>query len=171
MPCSRAMFVGDAPGARLCAAIVCFCSVVQRRRRSPRGIKSTRRVGAFLRLVVGALSVDAAVSAGVAFVSIGGVNHTQPRESHVGATQRLRSLQARISISPGEMMLAPFLAGPGIFMTSSGVIKGLPICANERLTLDSHPPRLPLSEIISMVTVDSPVRRLIHCAVSHRLGA
>src|SRR5208283_362439 len=70
MPCSRAMFVGDAPGARLCAAIVCFCSVVQRRRRSPRGIKSTRRVGAFLRLVVCALSVDAAVSAGVAFVSI-----------------------------------------------------------------------------------------------------
>src|SRR3954454_4482496 len=89
MPGSRATSVGDAPGARLWAAIVCFCSVVQRRRRSPRGIKSTRRVGALLRLVVCALSVDAAVPAGVAFVSIGGVNHTQPRKSHVGAAQRL----------------------------------------------------------------------------------
>src|SRR3954452_13358082 len=69
MPCSRATSVGDAPGARLWAAIVCFCSVVQRRRRSPRGIKSIRRVGALLRLVVCALSVDAAVSAGVRSVS------------------------------------------------------------------------------------------------------
>jgi hypothetical protein len=59
MPCSRAMSVGDAPGARLCAAIVCFCSIVQRRRRSPRGIN------------VCALSVDAAVSTGVASVSRG----------------------------------------------------------------------------------------------------
>src|SRR5664279_4451629 len=91
MPCKRAMFVGDAPGARLWAAIVCFCSVVQRRRRSPRGIKSIRRVGALLRLVVWALSVDAAVSAWVRSVSIGGVKHAQPRESHVGAAQRLLS--------------------------------------------------------------------------------
>ncbi len=58
-------------------------------RRSPRGIKSTRRVGALLRLVVCALSVDAAVSAGVGSVSIAEVNHTQPRVSHVGAAQRL----------------------------------------------------------------------------------
>ena len=92
MPCSRAMFVGDAPGAKLCAAIVCFCSVVQRRRRSPRGIKSIRRVGALLRLVVCALSVDAVVPAGVASVSIGGVKHTQPWKSHVGAAQRLRHI-------------------------------------------------------------------------------
>src|SRR5580693_2168579 len=89
MPCSRAMFVGDAPGARLCAAIVCFCSVVHRRRRSPRGLKSTRRAGALLRLVVCALSVDAAVSAEVVSVSMRGVQHTQPRESHVAAAQRL----------------------------------------------------------------------------------
>jgi hypothetical protein len=67
-----------------------FLPVVQRRRRSPRGIKSTRTVGALLRLVVCALSVDVAVPAGVVSVSMGGVNHTQPRESHVGATQRLR---------------------------------------------------------------------------------
>src|SRR4051795_7385907 len=89
MPCSRATSVGDAPGARLWAAIVCFCSVVQRRRRSPRGIKSIRRVGALLRLVVCALSVDAAVSAGVRSVSMEGVQHTQPWGSHVGAAQRL----------------------------------------------------------------------------------
>jgi hypothetical protein len=66
------------PGARLCAAIVCFCSVVQRRRRSPRGIKSIRRVRALLRLVVCALSDDAAVSAGFASVSMGRIKHTQP---------------------------------------------------------------------------------------------
>src|SRR3954466_7913854 len=89
MPCSRATSVGDAPGARLWAAIVCFCSVVQRRRRSPRGIKSIRRVGALLRLVVCALSVDAAVSAAVRAVSMEGVQHTQPWGSHVGAAQRL----------------------------------------------------------------------------------
>jgi hypothetical protein len=35
MPYWRATSVGDAPGARLCAAIVCFCSIVQRRH-SPR---------------------------------------------------------------------------------------------------------------------------------------
>src|SRR3954465_15090212 len=89
MPCSRATSVGDAPGARLWAAIVCFCSVVQRRRRSPRGIKSIRRVGALLRLVVCALSVDAAVSAGVSSASLEGAQHTQPWGSHVGAAQRL----------------------------------------------------------------------------------
>src|SRR3954447_9676664 len=93
MPCSRATSVGDAPGARLWAAIVCFCSVVQRRRRSPRGIKSIRRVGALLRLVVCALSVDAAVSAGVRSVSMEGGQHTQPWESHVGAAQRLRTFR------------------------------------------------------------------------------
>src|SRR4051794_13732892 len=89
MPCSRATSVGDAPGARLWAAIICFCSVVQRRRRSPRAIKSIRRVGALLRLVVCALSVDAAVSAGVRSVSMEGAQHTQPWRSHVGAAQRL----------------------------------------------------------------------------------
>ena len=31
MPYWRATSVGDAPGAKLCAAIVCFCSIVQRR--------------------------------------------------------------------------------------------------------------------------------------------
>ena len=34
--------VCDAPSPRLCAAIVCFCSIVQRRRRSPRVINSIR---------------------------------------------------------------------------------------------------------------------------------
>ena len=111
MPCSRATSVGDTPGARLCAAIVCFCSIVQRRRRSPRGIKSTRRIGALLRLVVCALSVDAAVSAGVASVSIGGVNHTQPRESHVGATQRLRNACSK-ALSSGSKKLIPLMTLP-----------------------------------------------------------
>src|SRR3954452_18100345 len=99
MPCSRATSVGDAPGARLWAAIVCFCSVVQRRRRLPRGIKSIRRVGALLRLVVCALSVDAAVSAGVRSVSMEGVQHTQPWESHVGAAQRLPTTVNQLWIS------------------------------------------------------------------------
>src|SRR3954452_22550147 len=89
MPCSRATSVGDAPGARLWAAIVCFCSVVQRRRRSPRGIKSIQRVGALLRLVVWRLSVDAPVWAGVRSVTMEGDQHTQPWESHVGSAQRL----------------------------------------------------------------------------------
>ena len=33
--------VGEAPDAKLSAAIVCFCSTVQRRRRSPRGINAS----------------------------------------------------------------------------------------------------------------------------------
>ncbi len=91
MPCSLATSVGDAPATKLCAAIICFCSVVQRRRRSPRGIKSIRRVGALLRLVVCTLSDDAAaVSAGFASVSMARIKHTQPWKSHVGAAQRLR---------------------------------------------------------------------------------
>src|SRR3954452_22063278 len=97
MPCSRATSVGDAPGARLWAAIVCFCSVVQRRRRSPRGIKSIRRDGALLRLVVCALSVDAAVSAGGRSVSMEGGQHTQPWGSHVGAAQRLPAQDGMIA--------------------------------------------------------------------------
>src|SRR3954447_7393678 len=96
MPCNRATFVGDAPGIRLWAAIVCFCSVVQRRRRSPRGIKSIRKVGALLRLVVCALSDDPAVSAGFASVSIGRIKHTQLWKRHVGAPQRLLAIPARI---------------------------------------------------------------------------
>jgi hypothetical protein len=48
MPCSRATSVGETPGERLCAAIVCFCSVVQRRHRSPRGISSIRSERALL---------------------------------------------------------------------------------------------------------------------------
>jgi hypothetical protein len=45
--------VGEAPGERLCAAIVCFCSVVHRRRRSPRVINSIRDIAALLRLLKG----------------------------------------------------------------------------------------------------------------------
>jgi hypothetical protein len=52
MPYWRATSVGDAPGARLCAAIVCFCSIVHRRRRSPRVINSIRGLRALLRLLV-----------------------------------------------------------------------------------------------------------------------
>src|ERR1700753_3060263 len=110
MPCSRATFVGDAPGARLCAAIVCFCSVVQRRRRSPRGIKSIRRFGALLRLVVCALSVETAVSAGVASVSIAGDPAYSTLEKPGGG-------RATLSLSPAgtrQLCLAhPFLH-PGL---------------------------------------------------------
>src|SRR3954447_15269131 len=98
MPCSRATSVGDAPGARLWAAIVCFCSVGQRRRRAPRGIKSTRRVGALLRLVVCALSVDAAVPAGVAFVSIGESTILNPGKAMWGP-RNAYSLNALESLS------------------------------------------------------------------------
>jgi hypothetical protein len=45
---SRATSLGEAPGAKLCAAIACFSSAVQRRRRSPRVINSIRALRALL---------------------------------------------------------------------------------------------------------------------------
>src|ERR1700733_8796181 len=101
MPCNRATSVGDTPGTRLCAAIVCFCSLVQRRRRSPRGIKSIRRVGALLRLLVCALSDDPAVSAESTSVSMGRIKHTQPWKSHMRAAQPLLFIPIRLICSPG----------------------------------------------------------------------
>lgn len=77
-------------GARLWAAIVCFCSIVHRRRRSPRVINSIRDIGALLRLAgMSGLCRRRHFSTGMASVSMTQTQHTSGRQCQLGRARRL----------------------------------------------------------------------------------
>src|SRR5271166_1401118 len=89
MPCRRATSVGEAPGARLSAAIDCFCSTDHRRLGSARVTNSMPGLRPLLNALVRALAVSASGSVTRAALSMTQDQHIRARLHHVGLSQRL----------------------------------------------------------------------------------